>query len=264
MIRVGVVGATGKMGREVCRAVHADPDLALVGAISRSASGRALSDVLGLEGSEVVASDVVESLLEVHTEVMVDFSGPAYAAEHIAWGIGQGVHVVEGSTGFDVDPAWGAQDRVGVVVAPNFAIGAVLAMRFAEQAARFLPDAEVIELHHPGKLDAPSGTAIATARRIAESRAAGGARPPAGAADGDGANAPSRGADVDGVRVHSVRLPGLVAHEEIVFGGQGQTLSIRHDSTDRSSFMPGVLLAIKAVGGHPGLTIGLDPLLVGA
>jgi 4-hydroxy-tetrahydrodipicolinate reductase len=169
--------------------------------------------------------------------------------------------VVEGSTGFEIDPAWGAQDRVGVVVAPNFAIGAVLAIRFAEQAARFLPDAEVIELHHPGKLDAPSGTALTTARRIAAARAAAGAKAAPGAADGDGLASPSRGADIEGVRVHSVRLPGLVAHEEIIFGGQGQTLSIRHDTTDRSSFMRGVLLAIKAVVDRPGLTVGLDALL---
>ncbi len=248
MIRVGVVGATGKMGREVCRAVHHDPELALVSGISRSAAGHPLSEALGLEGSDVVASDAVESMLEARVEVMVDFAGPAFAAEHIDWGIANGVHVVEGSTGFEVDQAWGAQDRVGVVVAPNFAIGAVLAMRFAEQAARFLPDAEVIELHHPGKLDAPSGTAITTARRIAASRRTVDV-PAISAAEAD--VAPSRGADIDGVRVHSVRLPGLVAHEEIVFGGQGQTLSIRHDTTDRSSFMPGVLLAIKAVVGAP-------------
>jgi 4-hydroxy-tetrahydrodipicolinate reductase len=264
VIRVGVIGATGKMGREVCRAAHDDPDLALVAAVSRSAAGRTLADALGLAGSDVVATDTIESLIAADTEVMVDFAGPAYAAEHVTWGIEQGIHVVEGSTGFEVDRSWGDQDRVGVVVAPNFAIGAVLAMRFAEQAARFFPDAEVIELHHPQKLDAPSGTAIATARRIAAGRPESSRGQVAGAADGDPGAPPSRGAAVEGVRIHSVRLPGLVAHEEIVFGGQGQTLSIRHDTTDRSSFMPGVMLAIKAVVGRPGLTLGLDPLLDGA
>jgi 4-hydroxy-tetrahydrodipicolinate reductase len=261
VIRVGVVGATGKMGREVCRAIHDDPDLSLVAAVSRSAAGTTLEDALGLTGSHVEATDTIESLIGAGTEVMVDFAGPTYAAQHVAWGIEQGIHVVEGSTGFDIDRSWAEQDRVGIVVAPNFAIGAVLAMRFAEQAARFFPDAEVIELHHAGKLDAPSGTAIATARRIAAGRPEPPERAAPGAADGDHGDLPSRGAPVDGVRIHSVRLPGLVAHEEILFGGQGQTLSIRHDTTDRSSFMPGVLLAIKAVGERPGLTLGLEPLL---
>ena len=147
-------------------------------------------------------------------------------------------------------PAWAWS------IAPNFAIGAVLLMRFAEQAARHLPSAEVIELHHDQKVDAPSGTALLTARRIAAARRAS----PASPAD-DERHPGARGADVDGVRVHSVRLPGLVAHEEVLLGGQGQTLTIRHDSTDRTSFMPGVLLAIKTVGGRPGLTVGIDELL---
>jgi 4-hydroxy-tetrahydrodipicolinate reductase len=163
--------------------------------------------------------------------------------------------VVVGTTGFEIDDAW-REAPVGVVVAPNFAIGAVLLMRFAEQAAAHLPSAEVIELHHDRKVDAPSGTALLTARRIAAAR---GEVPPS--PTGDDAHPGARGADVDGVRVHSVRLPGLVAHEEVVFGGPGQTLTLRHDSTDRTSFMPGVLLAIEAVGARPGLTIGLDELL---
>jgi 4-hydroxy-tetrahydrodipicolinate reductase len=160
-----------------------------------------------------------------------------------------------GTTGFEIDPAW-RHAPIGVIVAPNFAIGAVLLMRFAEQAARHMPSAEVIELHHDGKLDAPSGTALLTARRIAAARGSG-IDAPAGDHEQPGA----RGVDVDGVRVHSVRLPGLVAHEEVIFGGAGQTLTLRHDSTDRLSFMPGVVLAIKAVGGRPGLTVGLEPIL---
>ena len=165
------------------------------------------------------------------------------------------MHVVVGTTGFEIDDAWRGAP-VGVIVAPNFAVGAVLLMRFAEQAVRHLPAAEVIELHHDHKVDAPSGTALLTARRIAAARGET-PQPPVP----DDARPDARGADVDGIRVHSVRLPGLVAHEEVIFGGQGQTLTLRHDSTDRTSFMPGVLLAIKAVGSRPGLTVGLDELL---
>jgi 4-hydroxy-tetrahydrodipicolinate reductase len=257
VIRVGVAGATGRMGSEVCRAVATDPDLALVAAVSRSAPGAALRDAIGLDGDagSVVLVEHLDELLEAAIDVLVDFTGPAYAPDHVAWGIENGVHVVVGTTGFEIDEGW-RDAPVGVVVAPNFAIGAVLLMRFAEQAARFLPSAEVIELHHDRKLDAPSGTALLTARRIAEARDEAPAVPTP-----DGEDRGARGVDVDGVRVHSVRLPGLVAHEEVVFGGQGQTLTLRHDSTDRTSFMPGVLLAIKAAPGRPGLTQGLEPLL---
>jgi 4-hydroxy-tetrahydrodipicolinate reductase len=259
VIRVGVVGATGRMGREVCRTVAAAPDLALAAAVSRSAAGSPLRDAIGLDGpeGELVASAELDAVAEAHADVLVDFTAAGWAPEHIAWAIDHGVHVVEGTTGFAIDRAW-ARAPVGIVVAANFAIGAMLLVRFAEQAARFLPDVEVIELHHAGKRDAPSGTAIHTARRVAAARR-GGTETPGEDPDHPGA----RGADVDGIRVHSVRLPGLVAHEEVLFGGQGQTLSIRHDSTDRTSFMPGVLLAIRAVVDRPGLTIGLDALLEG-
>ena len=257
MIRVGVVGATGRMGREVCRAVAADPELSLVGAVSHSSPGSSLADAIGLDGEAgaVVLVEQLEDLAAAPVDVLVDFTSARYAPDHVAWGIANGVHVVVGTTGFEIDPAW-SDAPVGVIVAPNFAIGAVLLMRFAEQAARHLPSAEVIELHHDGKLDAPSGTALLTARRIAAARDS--SHP---AATTDEAAPGARGAEVDGVRVHSVRLPGLVAHEEVIFGGAGQTLTLRHDSTDRTSFMPGVLLAVKAVGGRPGLTEGLEPLL---
>jgi 4-hydroxy-tetrahydrodipicolinate reductase len=242
VIRVGVAGATGKMGREVCRAVHDDPDLDLVAAVTRSSAGQPLSELLGLVGSTVVASDRLEAILEADADVFVDFTGPSFAREHVGWCIDNGLHAVVGTTGFEIDPAWGEQRRVGVIVAPNFAIGAVLMMRFAEEAARTMPDAEIVELHPPTKLDAPSGTAKATAARI------------------EAARGPERGE----VPIHSVRLPGLVAHQEVVFGAAGQTLTIRHDTSDRSSFMPGVVLAVKAVPGRPGLTIGIDALLEGA
>jgi 4-hydroxy-tetrahydrodipicolinate reductase len=255
MIRVGVVGATGKMGREVCPAVAAAPDLDLVAAVSRSAAGQTADDALGIRGSELVLSDALASLLDASAEVLVDFTSPSFAPEHVAWGIEHGIHVVVGTTGFEIDEAW-RDAPVGIVVAPNFAIGAVLMMRFAEQAARHFDAAEVIELHHDQKADAPSGTAMATAGRIAAVRE-GGWTPPAGDDEHPGA----RGAQIDGVRVHGVRLPGLLAHQEVIFGGPGETLTIRHDSTSRASFIPGVLLAIRAVAGRPGLTVGLDSLL---
>jgi 4-hydroxy-tetrahydrodipicolinate reductase len=256
VIRVGVGGATGRMGSEVCRAVAADPDLALVAAISHSRPGMTVGEAVGVEGDEgdVVLREHLDDILDSELDVLVDFTASAYAADHVAWAIANEVHVVVGTTGFEIDESW-REAPVGVVVAPNFAIGAVLLMRFAEQAARFLPAAEVIELHHDGKVDAPSGTAILTARRIAAAR---GEEPPHARPHDPNA---ARGADVDGVPVHSVRLPGLVAHEEVVFGGPGQTLTLRHDSTDRTSFMPGVVLAIKAAPTRPGLTVGLEPLL---
>lgn len=257
MIRVGVVGATGRMGREVCRAVSAEPDLSLVAAVSHSAPGSTLAEAAGIEGpdGDLVLVEHLADLLHAEVEVLVDFTTGTYAPDHVAWGIANGVHVVVGTTGFPIDEAW-RDAGVGVIVAPNFAIGAVLLMRFAEQAARHLPSAEVIELHHDRKLDAPSGTALLTAQRIAGARAG-----VPDAPTGDDAYPGARGADVDGVRVHSVRLPGLVAHEEVVFGGPGQTLRLRHDSIDRTSFMPGVVLAIRAAPQRPGLTVGLDDLL---
>jgi len=257
VIRVGVVGATGKMGREVCRTVADADDLTLAAGISRTSAGRRLGEAIGLDGpaADVVLVEHLDELLGEDVEVLVDFSGAAYAPDHVAWAIAHGIHVVEGTTGFDIDPAW-AEASIGVIVVPNFAIGAALMMRFAEEASRYFDAAEVIELHHETKADAPSGTAIATAQRIARSRD-GSWNAPAG----DDAYPGARGADVEGVRVHGVRLPGLLAHQEVIFGGSGQTLAIRHDSTDRSSFMPGVLMAIRAVRDRPGLTLGLDPLL---
>jgi 4-hydroxy-tetrahydrodipicolinate reductase len=257
VIRVGVLGATGRMGREVCRAVAAAPGLVLAAAVSRSAAGRPVADVIDIPSSDVVLSDRLDSVVDAGAEVAVDFTSASFAPEHVGWAIEHRIHIVVGTTGFEIDPAWGRQREVGVVIAPNFAIGAVLMMRFAAEAARFLRAAEVIELHHEGKTDAPSGTALETARRIGAAFG--------GEARGD-ASSPdpaARGADVDGVRVHSVRLPGLLAHQEVIFGAPGQTLSIRHDSTDRGAFLPGVLMAIEAVPSRPGLTVGLDALLEG-
>ncbi len=247
MIRVGVVGAAGRMGRAVAHAVLHDPDLELAALVDPSHAGQVV------EGSSVEAD--LEALSAAGTQVAVEFTRPEAGPANISWCVAHGIHVVTGTTGFDPDPSWRAQRDVGVFIAPNFAIGAVLMQRFAELAVRYLPDAEIIELHHQDKPDAPSGTAMATARRMATVR---GATP---AERGVERVPGARGADVDGIRVHSVRLPGLVAHQMVILGGQAQTLTIRHDSADWTSFMPGVVMAVKAVASRPGLTVGLDTLL---
>ncbi|WP_067847401.1 4-hydroxy-tetrahydrodipicolinate reductase [Nocardia lijiangensis] len=244
-IRVGVLGARGKVGQAICAAVQAADDLELV--------------------AEVDKGDALETFTANGTQVVVDFTHPDVVMGNLKFLVEHGIHAVVGTTGFDdarlTEVRGWLADRpeTGVLIAPNFAIGAVLSMRFAEQAARFFESVEVIELHHPNKADAPSGTAYRTAGLIAEARARAGVgrSPDATTTELEGA----RGADVDGVRVHSVRLAGLVAHQEVLFGTQGETLTIRHDSIDRSSFAPGVLLGVREIAGRPGLTIGLDPFL---
>jgi 4-hydroxy-tetrahydrodipicolinate reductase len=254
VIRVGVIGATGRVGTEVCRAVHADAEMELVAGISRSKAGEKVSEALGMQGSDVVLAENLDSFLEARVEVAVDFTSAEFAPEHIGWAIEHGMHIVVGTTGFEVNDAW-RDATVGVFVAPNFAIGAALMQRFAAEAARHLPAAEIVELHHDGKADAPSGTAAATADAVAA------ARPDAWTGPASESVAGVRGGERGGIRIHSIRLPGLVAHQEVIFGGQGQTLTIRHDSTDRTSFVPGVLMAIRWVPSHPGMTVGLDAIL---
>lgn len=254
MIRVGVLGATGRVGAEVCRAVHAEEDLELVAGISRSMAGEPISTALALEGSDVVLAENLDAFDAAGVQVAVDFTSGSFAPEHVAWAIEHGVHIVVGTTGFEVDEAW-REAPVGVFVAPNFAIGAVLMQRFAREAARYLPAVEIVELHHDGKADAPSGTAAATAEAIAAARPEPWAGPSLESIPG------VRGGERAGIRIHSIRLPGLVAHQEVIFGGKGQTLTIRHDSMDRTSFVPGVLTAIRWVPTHPGLTVGLDAVL---
>ncbi|MBJ8344981.1 4-hydroxy-tetrahydrodipicolinate reductase [Antrihabitans sp. YC2-6] len=244
-IRVGVLGAKGKVGQAICAAVEAAPDLELVATVDQG--------------------DPIESFVASRTEVVVDFTHPGVVMDNLKFLVENGIHAVVGTTGFDEDRlsqvrTWlAASPEAGVLIAPNFAIGAVLLMRFSEQAARFFDSVEVIELHHPNKADAPSGTAYRTAGLIAAARekAGVGKSPDATTTELEG----SRGAEVDGVHVHSIRLAGLVAHQEVLFGTLGETLTIRHDSIDRSSFAPGVLLGVREIGKRPGLTVGLDPLL---
>ncbi|HEX6230253.1 MAG TPA: 4-hydroxy-tetrahydrodipicolinate reductase [Actinomycetota bacterium] len=262
MIRVGVIGACGRMGLMVSRTIAEADDLALVAAIDRSKTGQKIGALIGHPQIDLPVSDELDRLLEAEVEVAVDFTHPDVVMDNVRWCVAHAVHLVVGTSGLTeenlreivalIDDE-GAESNV--IVAPNFALGAVLMQRFASQAARYLPAVEVVELHHDQKADAPSGTAVATVRAIADAREETWRGPLAESLEG------ARGGDVGGIRVHSVRLPGLVAHHEVIFGGQGQTLTIRHDSTDRSSFMPGVLMAIRAVMRRPGLTLGLDRLL---
>jgi 4-hydroxy-tetrahydrodipicolinate reductase len=242
-MRVGVLGAKGKVGSAMVAGVQAAEDLTL--------------------SAEVDAGDPMSLLTEGDTEVVIDFTHPDVVMDNLKFVIGNGIHAVVGTTGFTTERLQQVQDWLAgspgtsVLIAPNFAIGAVLSMHFAKQAAPFFDSVEVIELHHPHKADAPSGTANRTAKLIAESRKGLPPNPDATSTSLPGA----RGADVDGIPVHSVRLAGLVAHQEILFGTEGETLSIRHDSIDRTSFVPGVLLAVRRIKEHPGLTVGLETLL---
>jgi len=247
------------MGSTACRAVAADPDLELVVAVDPFHAGIDLRQVTGAEVAGQVAPSA-DALADAGAEVAVDFTTRDAALENLAWCAGHGVHAVVGTTGFSADDLDHLSRRFtdsNCFVAPNFAIGAVLMMRFAELAAPWFETAEIIELHHDRKIDAPSGTAMLTAARMAAASAQWD-DDPTRTVVAEGA----RGGEADGgIRVHSVRLRGLVAHQEVLLGTTGQTLSIRHDSTDRNSFMPGVVLAVKSVGDHPGLTVGLDTLL---
>jgi len=258
-LRVAVSGANGRMGRTVCAAVVDDPDCELVAAVDPHHAGLDISTVAGVDSDVVVAADV-HTLEDAGVDVAVDFTEASAARANLRWCAGAGVHAVVGTSGLvdgDFEELRSLFTRSNCVVAPNFAIGAVLMMRFAELAAPWFETVEIIELHHDAKVDAPSGTAVATAHRIA-------------AASGEWAQDPTADTVLEGARgghgpagipIHAVRLRGLVAHQEVLFGTTGQTLSIRHDTTDRSSFMPGVLLAVKAVADRPGVTVGLDALL---
>ena len=240
-----MLGARGKVGREVCRAVAAADDLDLV--------------------AEVDLGDDRDALLKAGVDAVVDFTHPDVVMDNLEFCIGHGIHAVVGTTGFDAERldqlrGWLSEaEQVGVLVAANFSIGAVLMMRFAQEAARFYESVEIVEMHHPDKADAPSGTARRTAELVAAARreAGMGAPPDATTTQLDGA----RGADVDGIRVHGLRVRGLVAHQEVLLGSAGETLTIRHDSLDRVSFTPGVLSGLRGIASRPGLTVGLESFL---
>lgn len=256
--RVAVIGANGRMGAEVCRAVVAADDMALVAMVDNHGAG---TRPHGVEDGPVVRESI-EEVDWTAVDVAVEFTGPATVRDNVAQVLASGVDVVVGATGMDDADlaslsATAAQAARHVFVAPNFAIGAVLMMQFAAAAARHLPSIEVIELHHDGKVDAPSGTALRTADLVAEAR-----RDDPTVVAGDDAHPGARGYSHRGVPIHSVRLSGLVAHQEVIAGGAGETLTIRHDSIDRLSFMPGVLLAIRSVGSQASpILVGLEHLL---
>lgn len=241
-LRVAVLGAQGRIGSEAVKAVEAAEDMELVAALGRG--------------------DKLERLVEADAQVVVELTTPASVMENLEFCVRHGMHAVVGTTGWTEERlaqlrTWlAASPETGVLIAPNFSIGAVLTMKFAQIAAPYFESVEVVELHHPHKVDAPSGTATRTAQLIAAARAEAvlGAQPDATATALDGA----RGADVDGVRVHAVRLAGLLAHQEVLLGGEGETLTVRHDSLHHSSFMPGILLGARRVTTAPGLTFGLE------
>ena len=244
-IRVGVLGSKGKMGQAVLAAISSADDLEFV--------------------SQIDLGDSLDLLTKNNAEVVIDFTQPDSVMGNLKFAIENGIHCVVGTTGFNdeklaqLNKLITANPKVGVLVAPNFGLGAVLMMQFAAKAAKYFESAEIIELHHPNKIDAPSGTATRTAELMGDARKSAGlpVMPDATATSLDGA----RGSQVAGIHIHSIRARGLVAHQEVIFGAQGETLTIRHDSLDRSGFMPGVLVAVREVGRHPGLTYGLEHFL---
>ncbi|CAM4094210.1 4-hydroxy-tetrahydrodipicolinate reductase [Helcobacillus massiliensis] len=248
-IRAAVIGANGRMGSEAVRALEEADGIEFVAGITREDS---IEDLLDENGQKRV-------------DVLVDLTVPDATKQNVLWAVEHGIHVVVGVTGWtdesraDVTAALEKSPGTGVIIAPNFAIGAVLAMTFAQKAARFYESAEIIELHHPNKVDAPSGTAIHTAEAIARGREAAGRGQAPDATEKDPHGA--RGARIDGIPVHAVRLRGLTAHEEILFGNTGEQFTIRHDSFDRISFMPGIVLSVREVVDRPGLTVGLENIL---
>lgn len=242
---VAVLGANGRMGAEAVKALEAAQDLKLVAALGRQ--------------------DPLEGLVDSGARVVVDLTVPESTETNVTFAVEHGMHAVVGTTGWTperlarLEALLAGRPDVGVLIAPNFALGSVLASAFAAKAARYFESVEIIELHHPDKVDAPSGTAVRTAQLIAAERAGAGVGPSPDATTSERAGA--RGCEVDGVRVHSVRLRGLVAHQEVLLGGPGEQLTFRHDSFDRASFMPGVLLGVRNVAARPGLTVGLDGYL---
>jgi 4-hydroxy-tetrahydrodipicolinate reductase len=267
-----VLGAAGRMGLEVCRAVTDAEGLELVAAVDPAAAGRSVAELAGRPDVLPVVAAELGALSDAGCEVVVDFTRADVSLPALQWCAARGIHAVVGTTGFDPEAVGalgsafagpsGSPPGPNCVLAPNFAVGAVLMMRFAELAAPHFDGAEIVELHHAAKRDAPSGTAVRTAERMAVARQGAGTGPfPPDATEQEVVAGARGGAGPGGVRLHAVRLPGLVAHQEVVLGSAGQTLSIRHDSTDRASFMAGVLLAVRRVVELPGLTVGLDAVL---
>lgn len=263
MLKVLVNGALGKMGRETMKAVHNAPNLELIGAVDINASGQTVKQIIGAETTLVVTSSLQDTLEKVKPDVVVDFTRPDVVMNNLRYILAQGVAAVVGTTGFSEDDrseldTLAKVNNTSVLIAPNFSIGAILMMRYSAEIIKYMPKAEIIELHHDQKLDAPSGTAMLTAKMMAEAR---GGYLKQGADGEKELLTGARGGDYEGIRVHSVRLQGYVAHQEVIFGGLGETLTIRHDSISRESFMPGVVLACAKIKEYIGLVYGLDKML---
>ncbi|HZD59618.1 MAG TPA: 4-hydroxy-tetrahydrodipicolinate reductase [Anaerolineae bacterium] len=259
MIKVVVVGAAGKMGREICKAILDDPETELYGAVDIKEVGKDIGELLGRPVVGVHINSLKRALSGGEADVLVDFTHAGGTMDNVRMAANSGLHMVIGTTGLTEEnkaevKKLCSDNNVNALIAPNFAIGAVLMMKFAEMAARYMNRAEIIELHHDQKRDAPSGTAMQTAKLISS-------KIKGPQTESEEILAGSLGGKYENVRVHSVRLPGFVAHQEVIFGGVGQVLTIRHDSIDRTSFMPGVLMAIKAISEYPGVTIGLDKIM---
>ncbi|SEN43319.1 dihydrodipicolinate reductase [Amphibacillus marinus] len=264
-IRVVVAGASGKMGSEALRMIEKQSDLTLVGCVDKQHTGKKVKEIAGLPQFDAIFyNDIEKCLAEVNADVLVDLTSPKAGYKHTKAAILNGVRPVVGTTGFTNEQLseltqLAAEKKIGAVIAPNFAIGAVLMMQFAKMAAKYFPDVEIIEKHHDQKLDAPSGTAVKTAQLIQEQRN----KKNQGHSEEEETILGARGADYDGMRIHSVRLPGLVAHQEVIFGGPGENLKIQHDSFHRESFMSGIKFAIDHVISLDKLVYGLEHLMLG-
>lgn len=263
MIKIVVAGARGKMGSEAVNMVLNEDAFTLVGAVDLGHNGKTLSEVEGMPSSDAkIYDDLANCLTETKPDVLIDLTAPEVGKRHMRTALEHQVRPVVGTTGFTEEDvtqltALAEKQETGAIIAPNFAIGAVLLMKFSQMAAKYMSDVEIIEQHHDRKLDAPSGTAVKTAQMISEVRE----KREQGHPDEHETHEGARGASIDGMHIHSVRLPGLIAHQEVIFGGEGQSLTMRHDSYHRSSFMPGIKLAVNHVMGINTLVYGLDKII---
>ena len=263
MIKVLVNGALGKMGQEVLKAVEKDEETVLVGAVDVSSSNQTVGSVINTDSKVIVAKDLNAAIDNSKPDVVVDFTRPNVVMDSLRTILSKGIAAVVGTTGFSKDDLQelnelSGKNNTSVLIAPNFSIGANLMMRLSEEAIKYLPKAEIIELHHDNKLDAPSGTAVITAERLLKAR---GGFVQQGHVDEEEKLPGARGANMEGIHIHSVRLPGYVAHQEVIFGGLGESLIIRHDSNSRECFMPGVIYACKEIKNYQGLIYGLDKMM---
>ncbi|MFA9556172.1 4-hydroxy-tetrahydrodipicolinate reductase [Evansella sp. AB-rgal1] len=263
MLKIVIAGPRGNMGREAVKMVHADSNFQLVGVVDIEHDGLKMKEVPDMEPLDVqIYENITECLQQTKCDILIDLTSPKAGKKHMLAAFDNGVRPVVGTTGFTEEDVKELSDiaqskQIGAIIAPNFAIGAILMMKFSQMAARYMPHVEIIEQHHDRKLDAPSGTAVKTAQMITEVRQS----MKQGHPDEEEQLKGARGADYDGLRIHSVRLPGLVAHQEVIFGGEGQTLKLRHDSLNRTSFMPGIKLACETVMKLDVLVYGLEHIM---